>query len=177
MSHVQITQIKPDDLAQAIKLFAQSVYGGNVDEAQAHLADHAVGGGATLLAQVDGEFAGFVTVRWQSNNPRFRAANIPLIHHLEVFEPFRRQGLASRLLDAAERLIATRAQQAGITVGLFDVYGPAQRLYAKRSYLPDGQGVCQGQRPLKQGEIVTVDHDLILWLTKDLSSHEEKNHA
>jgi hypothetical protein len=41
--------------------------------------------------------------------------------------------------------------------------------YAKRGYLPDGRGACQEQRPLKQGEKITVDHDLILWLTKDLT--------
>jgi len=69
--------------------------------------------------------------------------------------------------------MATRATQAGITVGLFDDYGPAQRLYAKRGYVPDGRGACQGQRPLKQGETITTDHDLILWLTKDLGSLNE----
>ena len=71
-------------------------------------------------------------------------------------------------MDAAEELIATRATQTGITVGLFDEYGPAQRLYAKRGYVPDGRDACQGLRPLIQGEPITVDHDLILWLTKDL---------
>ena len=72
-------------------------------------------------------------------------------------------------MDAAEKLIATRAAKAGITVGLFDAYGPAQRLYAKRGYIPDGRGICQGRRPLTQGETITLDHDIILWLTKDLT--------
>ena len=35
--------------------------------------------------------------------------------------------------------------------------------------MPDGRGVCQGQLPLKQGEVVAIDHDLIIWLTKDLT--------
>lgn len=169
MNKIQITLVKPAELAQTIKLLAESVYDGNVDEAKTHLADHATGGGATWLAHADGSFAGFATIRWQSNNPHFRAENIPLIHHLEVFEDFRRQGIAGRLMDEAEQLIATRAQKAGITVGLFDAYGPAQRLYAKRGYVPDGRGVCQGQRPLQQGDTVTIDHDLLLWLTKTLT--------
>ncbi|CAN5564398.1 GNAT family N-acetyltransferase [soil metagenome] len=177
MHNVQITRIDPADLEQVIELFAHALYGGNIDDAQAHLADHRKGDGDTWLAHVDGLFAGFITIRWQSNNPRFRADNIPLIHHLEVFDGFRRQGIAERLMDEAEQLIATRAQQVGITVGLFDAYGPAQRLYAKRGYIPDGRGLCQGQRPLKQGETVTIDHDIILWLTKNLSTSEERNHA
>ncbi len=34
---------------------------------------------------------------------------------------------------------------------------------------PDGRGACQGQRPLSVGARVTMDHDLIMWLTKDLA--------
>ncbi|MDX6419182.1 MAG: hypothetical protein QOG28_3802 [Trebonia sp.] len=58
----------------------------------------------------------------------------------------------------------------GITVGLFDEYGPAQRMYGRRGYIPDGSGACQGQRPLSEGTQVRLDHDVILWLTKDLTS-------
>ena len=46
-------------------------------------------------------------------------------------------------MDEAEALIATRASKAGITVGLFDAYGPAQRLYARKGYVPDGVA-CAG---------------------------------
>jgi len=58
----------------------------------------------------------------------------------------------------------------GITVGLFDEYGPAQRMYARRGYIPDGRGACQGQRPLSEGTQVRLDHDVIIWLTEELTS-------
>jgi hypothetical protein len=58
----------------------------------------------------------------------------------------------------------------GITVGLFDEYGPAQRLYGRRGYVPRWRGACLGQRPLSKGMQVTMDDDLIIWLTKDLAS-------
>jgi ribosomal protein S18 acetylase RimI-like enzyme len=87
-----------------------------------------------------------------------------------VAEPFRRRGVATRLMNAAEQLARDRgAATLGITVGLFDEYGPAQRLYARRGYVPDGRGACQDQRPLSEGARVTMDHDLIMWLTKDLA--------
>ena len=168
MVDFQIERVAPAELAQIIQLFIEQVYPAHPEEAHRHFAGHAQGQADTFLAWISGNLAGYLTIRWQSNNPQFRQRNIPLIHHLGVFPQFQRQGIASRLMDAAEQLIATRATQSGITVGLFDEYGPAQRLYAKRGYIPDGRGVCQGQRPLKQGEAVTVDHDLILWLTKDL---------
>ena len=71
-------------------------------------------------------------------------------------------------MDAAERLTATRAARVCICVGLFTAYGPAQRLYVKRGYIPDGRGVCDGHRPLREGETVTIDHNLLFWLIKDL---------
>jgi len=169
MVEFTIERVRVEDLSATIDLFIQQVYPGDPEEAHLHFSGHAEGQADTFLAWVDGNLAGYLTIRWQSKNLRFRQQNIPLIHHLGVFDQFQRQGIASRLMDIGEHLIATRATQAGITVGLFDAYGPAQRLYAKRGYLPDGRGACQGQRPLKQGELVTVDHDLLLWLTKDLT--------
>lgn len=168
MDGLRIARVEARGLDAVVRLFADQVYRGDLDLARLHFADHAQGQGDTLLALVDGRLAGFLTLRWQSNNPLFRREGIPLIHHLQVFPAFQRQGIATQLMETAEKLIATRASRAGITVGLFDVYGPAQRLYAKRGYLPDGRGACQGRRPLEQGETVVVDHDLIIWMTKDL---------
>ncbi len=168
-----IERVRAEDLAATLDLFIQQVYPGDPEGAHEHFSEHAEGQAETFLAWVRGHLAGYLTIRWQSHNPRFSQQNIPLIHHLGVFPQFQRRGIASRLMDAAEQLIALRATQAGITVGLFDEYGPAQRLYAKRGYLPDGRGACQGQRPLKQGETVTIDHDLMLWLTKDLKDWRE----
>ena len=74
-------------------------------------------------------------------------------------------------MDAAEQLARDRGiATLGITVGLFDGYGPAQRLDGRRGYIPGGRGACRGQRPLSNGTRVTMDDDLIIWLTKDLIS-------
>lgn len=168
MTEIHIERVAPADLAEVIQIFIEQVYPGDPESAYLHFSEHAEGQADTFLAYVGDKLAGYLTIRWRSNNPLFYQNSIPLIHHLAVFPQFQRRGIASRLMEMAEQLIATRARKAGITVGLFDAYGPAQRLYAKRGYLPDGRGACQGQRPLKQGETVTIDHDLILWLTKDL---------
>jgi hypothetical protein len=72
-------------------------------------------------------------------------------------------------MDAVEQLARSRGVATlGITVGLSGEYGPAQRLYRRRGYVPDGRGARRGQRPLSKGMQVTMDDDLIIWLTKDL---------
>ena len=84
----------------------------------------------------------------------------------------RTQKRGDKGIDAGHVVVARNRGNAalGITVGLFDEYGPAQRLYGQRGYIPDGPGACRGQRPLSKGMQVTIDHDLIMWLTKDLVS-------
>ena len=72
---------------------------------------------------------------------------------------------------ARDRGIATL----GITVGLSGEYGPAQRLYGRRGYVPDGRGACQGQRPLRKGMPVIMDDDLTIWLTQ-ASTHLRPQH-
>ena len=137
--------------------------------AREHLADHPDGGGASLVAVRDHGVIGIVTIRWQSNYPGFRDHGIPLVHQLAVAGPFRRLGVATLLMDAAEHLARGRGIAIlGITVGISDKYGPAQRLYAQRGYVPDGRGACRGQAPLSNGARVIMDDDLIIWLTKQL---------
>lgn len=170
MNDISIEPVVPEQVAEVIELFAREVYPGSREDAEQHFGDHLSGGGDSFLARVDGRLAGYVTIRWQSHNAAFGEAGIPLIHHLAVFEQYQRRGIATMLMDAAEKLIADRSTYAGITVGLFDSYGPAQRLYARRGYIPDGRGACQAHRPLRLGESVVVGHDLIIWMTKELAA-------
>jgi GNAT superfamily N-acetyltransferase len=140
-------------------------------EARRYLADHAEPDGTSLIATSGSDAVGYVAIVWESNYAGFRSCGIPLVHQIAVGEPWRRRGVATLLMDAAEHLARDRGiATLGITVGLFDEYGPAQRMYGRRGYIPDGRGACQGQRPLSRGVQVSMDHDLIIWLTKDLVS-------
>jgi GNAT superfamily N-acetyltransferase len=136
---------------------------------QRYLAESAMGLRSALLAEVEGEFAGYVTIVWQSSHPPFLEAGIPEIVDFNVLKKFQRRGIGSALLDEAERRIAAVSPVAGIGVGLTADYGAAQRLYARRGYIPDGNGIYQYHQALRYGETVTVDDGLALYLTKTLS--------
>jgi hypothetical protein len=47
-------------------------------------------------------------------------------------------------------------------------YGPAQRLYVLRGYIPDGRGLASHDRIVEYGEPVPVDDNLVLHFTKAL---------
>ena len=154
----------------AVRFLSEWVCDGEA-EARTYLAEHTEPDGISLIATSGRDAVGYVAIIWESNYAGFRSRGIPLVHQISVSEPWRRRGVAALLMDAAEQRAADRRiTTLGITVGLFDEYGPAQRMYARRGYIPDGRGACQGQSPLSEGTQVRLDHDVIIWLTKELTS-------
>ena len=167
---IAIQPVDEGNSESAVRFLIEWVSDGEA-EARRYLADHAEPDGASLIATRGPDVIGYVSMVWESNYAGFRSRGIPLVHQIAVAGPFRQQGVATLLMDAAEQLARDRGiVSLGITVGLFDEYGPAQRLYGRRGYIPDGRGACRGQRPLSKGLQVIMDDDLIIWLTRDLVS-------
>lgn len=123
-----------------------------------------------LVARMDGVFAGYLTVVWVPQYEPFREAGIPEIQDFNVLPHYRRRGIGTALMDAAEALIATRGTTAGIGVGLYPDYGPAQRLYVLRGYLPDGRGIAWNGMSVTPMQEVMVDDDLALYFTRNLGA-------
>ncbi|MFX0201750.1 MAG: GNAT family N-acetyltransferase [Candidatus Hodarchaeota archaeon] len=121
-----------------------------------------------LAAEIDGNYVGYVKVLWQSVYAFFRENNIPEINDLFVETEYRRKGIATRLVGEAENIIRNRSKIAGIGFGMYVDYGPAQRMYVLRGYVPDGKGLIYKDDYVKPGEVVPVDDDLILFLIKKL---------
>ena len=135
---------------------------------QRYLQEQVAGTRTCFVALVDGQFAGYVTVNWQPAYAGFADLNIPEIQDLNVVATCRRKGIATRLLDRAEGEVARRSSLVGIGVGLHPGYNAAQRLYAKRGYIPDARGITYRNCFVEEGASVVVDDDLIMHFTKQL---------
>jgi GNAT superfamily N-acetyltransferase len=99
-------------------------------EACRYLAGHSEPEGTSLLATRGPEVIGLVAILREPDYAGFGHRGIPLVHQVAVAGPFRRQGVATLLTGAAGQLARDRGiATLGITVGLFDESGPAQRLY------------------------------------------------
>lgn len=120
----------------------------------------------TLLAFWQGEYAGSLHLLMKSSYPYFAENDIPEINDFNVIPPMRRKGIGNALLDAAEKTALEMRGIVGIGVGLMASYGQAQRLYARRGYIPDGRGVVYRGEPVPAGAQVVVDDDLNLFFTK-----------
>lgn len=135
---------------------------------QQYLCEQDTGQRSVLVAFKDNMFAGYLTINWQSDYLPFRNENIPEIQDFNVLPQFRRRGIGTHLMDQAEQRIARRASVAGIGVGMYADYGAAQRLYALRGYVPDGRGLTSMGQYVTRGTQITVDDELVLYLTKRL---------
>ena len=171
MENAQNLAIRPlseDDPVVIAAAFAQM--GWNKPEAQyrQYLDEQAAGIRTCYVAIVGGQFAGYVTVNWRPSYPGFSELSIPEIQDLNILRQFRRQGIASRLLDRAEAEVARNSGIVGIGVGLHPGYNVAQRMYVNRAYIPDGRGVTYRDRYVDEGSQVLLDDDLVLHFTKQL---------
>jgi GNAT superfamily N-acetyltransferase len=122
-----------------------------------------------LVAEIDGKFGGYLTIIWKSAYFSFLENNISEIVDFNVLIKYRKIGIGSVLLEKAEEIIKEKSNIVGIGVGLFSDYGAAQRLYAKRGYIPDGNGIYKNNNKLKYGDIVKIDDDVVLYFTKELN--------
>lgn len=121
-----------------------------------------------IVALLDGDFAGYLTINWVSDYGPFRSENIPEIVDFNVLMKYQRLGVGTQLMDEAERRVRTVSKSIGIGFGLYKDYGAAQILYVKRGYVPDGRGIVKNSISLKYGDQVAVDDSLVLYLTKEL---------
>jgi ribosomal protein S18 acetylase RimI-like enzyme len=122
-----------------------------------------------LIAEYRGEFAGYLTIVWKSHYKYFSDNNIPEIVDLNVLIKFWKQGIATKLIETAEKLVAHDYDVIGIGVGLTKDYGTAQKLYIKLGYIPDGFGASKNNHYLEYGDEIIADDDLIICFTKRLN--------
>ncbi|NDB82650.1 MAG: GNAT family N-acetyltransferase [Alphaproteobacteria bacterium] len=173
ISDVFIRSLTEEDIKAIVSSFHQIGWDKSASLFEGYLKEQEAGERLVWVAQVQDEFAGYVTLKWQSGYLPFKEQNIPEIMDLNVLPSFRKMGIGSLLLDCAEKEALTKSQIIGIGVGLYagedGGYGSAQRLYVKRGYIPDGKGVTYNYDHTIPDNTYPLDDDLVLWFTKKLS--------
>jgi GNAT superfamily N-acetyltransferase len=165
---LEIRDLVADDVGEIAAAFAQLGWNKPASQYEAYLDEMARGTRGVLVARHDAVFAGYVTIAWRPSYPPFASAGIPEVQDFNVLPAFRRRGIGTALMDEAESRVAARSKAVGIGVGFDPDYGPAQRLYVLRGYVPDARGGTSHGRWVKWGDTVPVDDDLVLYFVKSL---------
>ena len=135
------------------------------DKYERRLRDAAEGRCTALCAEYCGKPVGYINLYYRAYAPMDRTG-LPEIVDFGVLEEYRKNGIGSALMDAAEALAAERADAVCLGVGLHSGYGAAQRMYVKRGYIPDGTGVWYGGKMLEPYAPCVNDDDLNLFFVK-----------
>lgn len=171
-SRIIIKQMAESDISVVASKFAEVNWLKPASTFELYLQEQRLGTRLIWIAHLDNQFAGYVTLKWQSQYERFATAKIPEIMDLNVLPSFRKFGVGSKLLDSAESEASTRSDIVGIGVGLYGGpdggYGVAQKLYVNRGYVPDGKGVTYHYKSAIPGSAYPLDDDLVLWFIKKL---------
>lgn len=121
-----------------------------------------------IVAEYKGSVAGYVTLMPHAKHGPFSKKGYPEISDFNVFIQYQNKGIGNELLTYCEKLAASISEMVTIGVGLHAGYGPAQRLYVKRGYIPDGSGVWYQDKPLEMHADCKNSDDLVLYLSKKI---------
>ncbi len=145
---ITLRELTASDCPRISRAFAEQGWTKPTSQYEGYLREQASGVRSVIVAVAGGQFAGYLTIVWLSEYPPFREKGIPEIVDFNVLLKYRRKGIGTRLMDAAEQMIRLRSPIAGIGVGLTADYGAAQVLYVKRGYV---LGACRALAPPSGG--------------------------
>ncbi|MCB1537602.1 MAG: GNAT family N-acetyltransferase [Rhodospirillales bacterium] len=162
---IRVIHLKSHDIERAARFFNYDRTGYDDRALRECMAQGAWG---VLLAETaDGVDIGGCYLNWVPKYPLYRRLELPELQDLRVSPDWRRRGVATRLIATCEDMArGGGARGMGLSVGLYADYGPAQRLYTKLGYVPDGQGVTYDRVAVVPGARHPVDDDLTLMLLK-----------
>lgn len=122
-----------------------------------------------FISTLDQEDVGYCILNWQPKYALFKKLAIPEIQDLNVLSSFRRRGIATQKIIHCENLAVEKGYaQMGIGVSVSPAFGPAQRLYVKLGYMPDGNGVTHDRGLTTPNEMRPLDDQLCLMMVKNL---------
>ena len=166
--HLTLREIHVKDPKIIHKAFQMQGWEKPVTLYQKYLKYQETGERDIIIAILSDEFAGYLTIQWQSDYLPFQKKEIPEIIDFNVLKKFQRQNIGTILMDEAERRIKKKSKYAGIGFGVTQDYGAAQILYIRRNYIPDGNGLVINSKPVQYEDQVTINDDLVFYLTKEL---------
>ena len=161
---IDIREASKDDIPALYELYDA------IGKKDAGYFEHAFEAGAVpVMAYADGQLSGFALLNWNPRYSLYRKLGIPEIQDLNILPEKRRRGIARAIVEyCEEKAREKQCEMIGIAVGLTKEYGPAQIMYIKMGYMPDGNGATYDREGVQGNMTYTLDDDFALMLIKPL---------
>lgn len=162
-----IRKMQESDIQDLSRRFISQGWPGREEILARYFLEQECGEREVLVAEVEGALAGYITILPCAKQGPF-AEIYPELSDFNVFEHFQNQGIGNLLLEESEKRVRLISDKVTLGVGLHSGYGPAQRLYIKRGYIPDGTGVWYQNHQPAMNAVCEDIGDLVLYLSKNL---------
>ena len=162
-----IRKMQESDIKDLSRGFISQGWPGREEILTRYFKEQESGEREVLIADLTSAVAGYITILPDAKQGPF-AGMSPELSDFNVFEPFQNQGIGNLLMEEAENRVKLFSDKVTLGVGLHSGYGPAQRLYTKRDYIPDGSGVWYRNQPLEMNAVCEDIGELVLYLSKNL---------
>ena len=162
-----IRKMQESDIKDLSRGFISQGWPGREEILARYFLEQECGEREVLVAEVESALAGYITILPIAKQGPF-AGMSPELSDFNVFEPFQNQGIGNLLLEEAEKRVRLISDKVTLGVGLHSGYGPAQRLYIKRGYIPDGTGVWYQNHQPAMNAVCEDIGELVLYLSKNL---------
>lgn len=163
---IRIRSMIPEDAKILYDTYFSYGWEPSIETYEKYYREQQEGNRFVFIAELNGEVKGQCTLDLHPAEGPWGGKGYPEIVDLTVFFDVHGKGIGNRLLDAAESEAAGIADMVYLAVGVHSGYGPAQRIYVKRGYIPDGTGVWYKGKVLEQYAPCVNDDDLLLYLSK-----------
>ena len=160
-----IRKMQTSDVKELSQGFINQGWPGREEILNRYFLEQECGEREVLVAEVEGALAGYITILPCAKQGPFAEIH-PELSDFNVFEPFQNQGIGNLLMEEAENRVKLISDKVTLGVELHSGYGPAQRLYIRRGYIPDGSGVWYQNQPLEMNDTIQNNDDLVLYLSK-----------
>ena len=165
---IVIRDLKADDAEVIAAGERAQGWNASADKYGIRLKDAAEGRAVAMAAEYEGRGVGYINVYMERLGGAFLEEGVPEIVDFGVLIKYRRHGIGTKLMDAAEEIARRYSDTVCLGVGLHQGYGSAQRMYVKRGYIPDGSGVWYGDKVCEPYSACRNDDDLVLYFSKKL---------
>ena len=162
-----IRKMQESDIKDLSRGFISQGWPGREEILARYFLEQECGEREVLVAEVKDALAGYITILPSAKHGPF-AEIYPELSDFNVFEPFQNQGIGNLLMEEAEKRVKLTSDKVTLGVGLHSGYGPAQRLYIKRGYIPDGTGVWYQNHQPAMNAVCEDIGELVLYLSKNL---------
>lgn len=164
---INIRKIRKADISAISKMFIKQGWDGREVVLNQYFEEQKLGSRLVIVAEYKESIVGYVTLLTKANQGPFKD-KYPEVADFNVFEEYQQFGIGNKLLENIENKAMSFSEIITIGVGMHKGYGPAQRLYVKRGYIPDGTGIWYKNKNIEINDNCVNNDELAIYLSKSL---------